>query len=196
VNALPLINAEPPERADAARNRRLVLDAAARLFAENPACVTMEAVAAEAGVGKGTVFRRFGDRAGLARAVISEVEAELQEGMIRGPAPLGPGAPPRERLVAFGRAYLEFLDGHAELMLAAEGPAGIWLVSSVYAMYRTHAALLLEQAGCGAHAPYLADIVMAPLAAPAFTYHRKVRGLSLEEQIEAFEDLVNRLTER
>ena len=58
MTALPLINAEPPERADAARNRRLVLDAARQLFQENPSCVTMEAVAAAAGVGKGTVFRR------------------------------------------------------------------------------------------------------------------------------------------
>src|SRR3954452_21805189 len=43
VSALPLINAEPPKRADAARNRRAVLDAAARLFARDGAgCVTME----------------------------------------------------------------------------------------------------------------------------------------------------------
>ena len=196
MTALPQINAEPPERADAARNRRLVLDAARQLFAENPSCVTMEAVAAAAGVGKGTVFRRFGDRASLARAVISEVEAELQEQMIRGAAPLGPGAPARERLIAFGRAYLEFLEGNAQLMLAAEGPTGTWLVSGVYALYRTHVALLLEQAGCGASATYLADVVMAPLAAPTFVYHRRVRDLTLEQQIEAFEDLVNRLTRR
>jgi len=190
---LPQIDAEPPERADAARNRERVLCAAARLFAEKgPECVTMEAVAAEAGVGKGTVFRRFGDRAGLARAVIGEAEVRLQEGMIRGEAPLGPGAPPVERLKAFGRAYLEFLDGHVALLLAAEGPN--WLSSDVYALYRTHVALLLEQAGCADSAPYLADVLMAPLAAPTFGYQRKVRGLSLPEQVEAFEDLVNRLT--
>jgi len=194
---LPQIDAEPLERADAARNRERVLCAAARLFEERgPDCVTMEAVAAAAGVGKGTVFRRFGDRAGLARAVISETESKLQEAMIRGPAPLGPGAPPVERLVAFGRAYLEFLDIHAPLMLAAEGTAGTWLSSGVYALYRTHVSLLLEQAGCGVSAPYLADVVMAPLAAPTFGYQRKVRGLSLDEQIQAFEDLVNRLTAR
>ena len=196
MSALPLINAEPPERADAARNRRLVLDAARRLFEENPSCVTMEAVAAAAGVGKGTVFRRFGDRASLARAVISEVESELQERMIRGAPPLGPGAPARDRLLAFGREYLEFLETHAELLLAAEGPAGTRLASGVYALYRTHVALLLEQAGCGDRAPYLADVVLAPLSAPTFMYHRRVRGLSLAAQVEAFEDLVNRLTPR
>src|SRR3954470_243309 len=118
---LPLINAEPPERADAARNRRAVLDAAARLFMRDGAsCVTMDAVAAEAGVGKGTLFRRFGDRASLARAVVSEHETALQDAMIRGEPPLGPGAPARERLLAFGRAYLEFLEGNIDVMLAAE----------------------------------------------------------------------------
>src|SRR3954451_20672941 len=195
--ALPLIDAEPPERADAARNRRAVLDAAARLFARDGAsCVTMEAVAAEAGMGKGTVFRRFGDRASLARAVISEHESELQEALIRGEPPLGPGAPARPRLVAFGRAYLEFLETHADLMLAAEGPTGTWLASGVYALYRTHVSLLLEQAGCGERAAYLADVLMAPLAAPTFMYHRTIRGLSLEEQIDAFEDLVARVLSR
>src|SRR4051794_17425263 len=57
VPALPVITSAPAERADAARNRRRVLEAAAELFQRNPECVTMEAVAAAAGVGKGTVFR-------------------------------------------------------------------------------------------------------------------------------------------
>ena len=93
---LPLVDAIPTERADAARNRQKVLAAAARLFdscgAEN---VSMDMIAAEAGVGKGTLFRRFGDRAGLAQAVLEEQTIALQESIIRGPAPLGPGAPPR-----------------------------------------------------------------------------------------------------
>src|SRR4051794_37445864 len=90
---LPVVDAEPPERADAARNRRRILAAAARLFAERgAACTSMEAIAAEAGVGKGTLFRRFGDRSNLALAVLSERERELQDAMLAGPAPLGPGA--------------------------------------------------------------------------------------------------------
>ena len=52
-----------PERADAARNRKLLLAAAQRLIKTQPvSSLTMEAVAHEAGVGKGTVFRRFGSR--------------------------------------------------------------------------------------------------------------------------------------
>ena len=53
VQELPVIQEEVPLRADAARNRDKVLAAAERLFREHgPTCVTMDAVAAEAGVGK------------------------------------------------------------------------------------------------------------------------------------------------
>jgi AcrR family transcriptional regulator len=193
VTVLPLLDAEPPERADAARNRRRVLEAAERLFKADPDGVTMEAVAAEAGVGKGTVFRRFGDRAGLARAVISEYEVVLQEQMIRGEPPLGPGAPARERLVAFGARYQEYLEEHADLLRQAEGSEHARLTSSVYGLYRTHLAVLLRAAGCGEAAPYLADVLMAPLAAPTFLYHRRVRGLSPAELVRAYEDLIGRL---
>ncbi len=193
--ALPVFNAEPTERADAARNRVRVLEAAERLFERDPDSVTMEAVAAEANVGKGTVFRRFGDRAGLARAVISPYEAEMQEQMIRGAPPLGPGAPARDRLIAFGTRYLHFLERHGKLVLHAEGSQTTNLTSDVYMSYRTHLTLLLRQAACGDQSPYLADVLMAPLAAPTFIYHRHERGLSLDELIAAWEDLIARLIE-
>ncbi|MBE2318247.1 TetR/AcrR family transcriptional regulator [Solirubrobacter sp. CPCC 204708] len=193
MTALPVLNAEPPERADAARNRQRVLEAAERLFEEDPDGVTMEAVAAAAGVGKGTVFRRFGDRAGLARAVISPYEAEMQEQMIRGAPPLGPGAPARQRLIAFGIAYLRFLERHSALVRHAEGTESVRLISTVYTLYRTHLTLLLREADCGDSAPYLADVLMAPLAATTFIYHRHVRGLSLDALITAYEDLIARL---
>ena len=91
---LPVIDAVPRERADAARNRRRILAAAERLFEQRGVAeVPMEAIAEEAGVGKGTLFRRFGDRAGLAWALIDERERGFQDAFIRGPAPLGPGAP-------------------------------------------------------------------------------------------------------
>ena len=193
---LPVLQPERPERADAAENRRRVLAAACRLFAEQGAAqVSMDAVAAEAGVGKGTLFRRFGDRAGLARAVISEHEAVLQDALIRGEPPLGPGAPARERLPAFGRAYLEFLEQHADTLLAAEfgtAPA-IRQSSPPYVLYRTHLTLLLREAGCGERAEYLADVLLAPLSSATFTYHRELRGLSVDELAEAYGDLVARL---
>ena len=74
---LPVLDEAPPVRADAERNREKVLCAAARLFAEHGVeNVSMDAIAAAAGVGKGTLFRRFGDRAGLMQAVLSERDLE------------------------------------------------------------------------------------------------------------------------
>lgn len=192
---LPVLGSEPHERSDAARNRRKVLEAASRLFeCHGAGNVSMEAVAAAAGVGKGTLFRRFGDRASLARSVLEEHEIELQEALIRGPAPLGPGAPPCERLYAFGRAYLSFLERHSDLLLAAEfGSPGLRLTSPVYAFYRTHVTLLLTEAGLDGHADYLADALLAPLSASTFRYHRVARGLSVEELAAAYADLCARV---
>src|SRR5712675_921482 len=108
--SLPVIEVARPERADAARNREALLDAAARLLRECGAeGLTMDAVACAAGVGKGTLFRRFGDRASLFHALIDDRERAFQEAFIRGPAPLGPGAPVTERLTAFGHAMFQLI---------------------------------------------------------------------------------------
>ena len=117
---LPVVDAEPRERADAVRNRQRILCAARRLFDEHGVeCVSMDAIAAEAEVGKGTLFRRFGDRASLVRALLEESEVAFQEAFIRGPAPLGPGAPAVDRLVAFGHAVLDHVAEHGPLVLGA-----------------------------------------------------------------------------
>ena len=146
MNELPVIQEEVPLRADAARNRDKVLAAAERLFAEHgPDCVSMDAVAAEAGVGKGTLFRGFGDRAGLVLALLTEQERRLQEDIIRGPAPLGPGAPPVERLIAFGERLFEHFTQHGPLIAAAEKGA-IRYRSAPFAFYRMHVQLLVREA--------------------------------------------------
>src|SRR5215218_3236990 len=86
---------ERRERADATANRHRILCAAQRLLAEHGVeALTMQAVATEAGVGKGTVFHRFGDRDGLTGALIDEYMRAFQDDFLRGAPPLGPGAPP------------------------------------------------------------------------------------------------------
>jgi len=154
------------ERADAARNRLRILEAAERLFAARGiAGVTMDDIAAEAGVGKGTLYRRFGDKGGLAVALLDERERTLQEQILRGPAPLGPGAAPDVRLDAFVRAYLELVITQSDLVLLSEtsGP-GARLRTGANAFWRTHVRLLLTEAG--APDPALrAHLVLASLAA-------------------------------
>jgi AcrR family transcriptional regulator len=194
VHELPVIQEEVPLRADAARNRDKVLAAAERLFAEHgPTCVSMEAVAAEAGVGKGTLFRGFGDRAGLVLALLTEHERRLQEDVIRGPAPLGPGAPPVERLIAFGERLFEHFAQHGELIAAAETSGPIRYASAPFAFYRTHVQLLVREADPDADSDYLADALMAGLRADHVRYLRTLRELSDERLCAGWADLVRRL---
>ncbi len=175
VKLLEVLQDEPPLRADAARNRDKVLAAAEKLFAErDPDCVTMDAVAAEAGVGKGTLFRGFGDRAGLVLALLQEHETRLQEAMIRGPAPLGPGAPPIDRLIAFGEALLKHMATHGELVAAAEGKLDRYR-SGPYIVYRTHVAMLVREADPEADWEYITDTLLASLTASHLRYLRRPR---------------------
>ena len=109
-----------PERADAARNRRHLLATAREMLAEQGAeKLTMDALAERAGLGKGTVFRRFGTRAGIFQALLDDDERDFQQQVLSGPPPLGPGAPPLDRLIAYGQARTGFLIGHREIARAA-----------------------------------------------------------------------------
>ncbi|MFF4774664.1 TetR/AcrR family transcriptional regulator [Microtetraspora fusca] len=162
---LELLRTPPPkERADAARNRVAVLEAAARLFAEHGvAAVSMDQIAAAAGVGKGTLFRRFGDKSGLAVALLDAREQVLQEAILHGPPPLGPGAPPTERLTAFVDAYLDYLLKHLDLVRVSETAApGARYRIGAYRFWHRHVAILLDGVPDPDHA---AHALLAALAA-------------------------------
>src|SRR6266481_5159899 len=164
----------PPraERADAARNRRLLLVTAREIIAgQGAAQLTMDGLAERAGLGKGTVFRRFGTRAGIFAALLDDDERAFQEQVLAGPPPLGPGAPPLDRLIAYGRARIDFLIGHREIARAAldgreQVPAG-----SPSPMSREHIRYLLGQLHSGAaDMDVLATQLTAALDSPPLLY--------------------------
>jgi AcrR family transcriptional regulator len=118
----PLVPLAAPrgERADAARNRQRLLATARAMLAQQGAHkLTMDGLAERAGLGKGTVFRRFGTRAGIFQALLDDAERAFQERVLSGPPPLGPGALPVDRLIAYGRARVGFLIDHREIARAA-----------------------------------------------------------------------------
>ena len=105
---LPVLGQPVRERADAARNRAKIFAAASELFrGKGVGAVSMDEIAAAAGVGKGTLFRRFGDKRGLVIALLDERERDLQGRILGGDPPLGPGSEPVERLVALGASVVE-----------------------------------------------------------------------------------------
>ncbi|MEU8609698.1 helix-turn-helix domain-containing protein [Actinoplanes sp. NPDC048791] len=170
----------PRERADAARNRQRVLDAAARLFAAgDPRTVTMEDIAREAGVGKATLYRRYPDQGAVAAALLDEHERDLQEKLLRGAPPLGPGAPPAERLAAFYAAMVELLDRHLPLVLGAETGAARY-GTGAYGFWRAHLRVLLTDAGVADPEP-LIEPLLAPLAPDVYRYQRHERGQGPDE---------------
>jgi AcrR family transcriptional regulator len=184
---LPVVASQRPERSDAARNRSSIL-----LAAQGPESITMDRVAREAGVGKGTVFRRFGSRPALFHALLDETERQLQEGFIRGPAPLGPGAPPRVRLIAFGRALIALTEQRGSLLLAAEPrDRAMRYRSAVHGAYRAHVVSQLAELDLP-HTQYLADVLLAALT-PELVLHQLDRGSTLAELTAAWEYLVLRL---
>jgi AcrR family transcriptional regulator len=116
----PLAVGPPPaERADAARNRLHLLATARQMLAEQGTDrLTMDALAERARLGKGTVFRRFGTRAGIFQALLDDDERGFQLQVLSGPPPLGPGAGAVDRLVAYGRARTAFMIEHRDIARA------------------------------------------------------------------------------
>lgn len=191
---LPMLGDAPPERADAARNREALLVAAQALVERcGTDAVTMDSVAARAGVGKGTVFRRFGSREGLMAALLNFSETAWQASVISGPPPLGPGAEAWERLAAFGRSRLETTLRSAELIRAA-GRAGTrsYAAASFATLHLRH---VLQELGVTGDLPLLASALLAPLEVPVLEQHVLIEGIDVDRVYAAWLDLARRIVE-
>ncbi|WP_028938275.1 TetR/AcrR family transcriptional regulator [Pseudonocardia spinosispora] len=179
------------ERADAARNRARVLAAAAELLRERePRSVTMDDVAKAAGVGRATLYRRYPDVRSIAEALLDEHERALQEKLLRGAPPLGPGAPPAERLAAFYAAMVDYLERHLYLVLGVDAGAAQQSVGS-YGFWRAHVRSLIAEATDDPDA--LTDALLAPIAGEVYRYQREHLGLTPERIVAGLALLAHRV---
>ncbi|MET0525686.1 MAG: helix-turn-helix domain-containing protein [Nocardioides sp.] len=192
MDLLPLADGPAPERSDAARNREALLRAAQELV---DTCgidgVTMDAVAARAGVGKGTVFRRFDSREGLMASLLNRSETVWQAEVISGPPPLGPGAPPLDRLLAFGHSRMELNLRHARLIEAAGRAGGRSYAAESFAAM--HMRYLLTQLGVRGDVPFLAAALLSPLEAIVLVQQTERDELPLDRVRAGWDDLVRRV---
>ena len=166
------VGAPHAERADAVRNRRHLLATAREMLAEEGAdTLTMDALAYRAELGQGTVFRRFGTRAGIFQALLDDDERAFQAQVLSGPPPLGPGAPPLDRLIAYGRARIGFLIEHREIARAALDGSQPIPAGSQTPLSQTHIRMLLGQIPLGAaDLDVLAIQLTAALDGPLLLY--------------------------
>lgn len=188
------------ERADAARNRLALIATAREMLAESGTeHITMDALAERSGLGKGTVFRRFGTRSGIFMALLGDGERDFQERVLSGPPPLGPGAEPLDRLVAFGPARLRFLSENREIARAALDGRTPVPFGPPARMTQQHLRMLLGQIGVdAADVEVLAMQLTAALDVPLLLYTAPDDDAHPENRFEerlarGWEDLVTRL---
>src|SRR5262245_23983686 len=99
-----------PLRADAARNRARVLDAARTAFAEAGLDVGVEEIARRAGVGKGTLYRRFPTKAALVRAIFEDILEEIDRIVAEADAQTDPW-----------RAFTQYMTATARMQASNQG---------------------------------------------------------------------------
>ena len=178
------------ERSDAARNRRAVLEAARALFDERGVtCVTMEEIARAAGVGKGTLYRRFPNKGVLCQALLDEPTREFQWWTMELVGKTGVG--PLRKLDRFLDGLVRFTEENLDLLYGGEeplwgatrlarfrSPAYDWRRWTVLALLR--AASPEGEIGENLDLEYLATALLAPLEVDLYYHQRRVVGLPLE----------------
>jgi AcrR family transcriptional regulator len=171
----------PTERADAARNRLRILDAARHLLATDGfADLSLDAVAKKAGVGVGTVYRRFHHRAGLVYALIEDNETRFQETFTHYcQDQAAPSA--HDRLRAFLHGMAELVDANRELLLLAEAstPAGRYH-SAPFRRHHEQVAGMVAELAPHVDAAYMADLLLMAYTPGLFDYQRTQRGWDMD----------------
>ncbi|MFB7053051.1 TetR/AcrR family transcriptional regulator [Streptomyces vinaceus] len=186
--------AQRPERADAQRNREAVLAAADALFAasSSPHSVSMDDIAAAAGVGKGTLFRRFGDRSGLIGAVIASRLEPLSRAVRE--AQDAAASSPRERVLKLLDASLSFKIENRNLMVAAEDAGvGSPYQAGHYGWWHGTLRAELEQVPGVGDADFAAHALLAAIRADLVTHlidGQKMAPEALRSSLAAYVDKV------
>ena len=196
--------AERHERADAAANRALILKTAERLFAERGvANVCMAEIAEAAGVGKGTLYRRFAGKAELCLALLDSQMSEFQaEALARFRRQSAEGATHLAQLADFLEALVAFTEIHAPLLsevergglLRVDAPLNVphfWQFMTVSALLR--AAARRGEVADDLDLDYVGEALLAPLQIDIFRYQRDARGYSLERIADGLRGLVGLL---
>ncbi|MEQ0565270.1 TetR/AcrR family transcriptional regulator [Amycolatopsis sp. NEAU-NG30] len=104
-----------PKRADARRNEKTLLDAAAAVFVASGVDAPVREIAAKAGVGMGTIYRHFPTRADL---IIAVFRHQVDACVAAGPALLAANESPF-------RALAQWVDRYVDFVVTKHGLAGV-----------------------------------------------------------------------
>jgi AcrR family transcriptional regulator len=197
----PAMGERQSERRDAAANREHVLAAARALFATKGVdAVTMEEIAAAAGVGKGTLYRRYSHKGALCLALLGENALRLSAEMQRAVEQPDAQRAALPLLDAFLARLVAFNEENGALLSAAGDAAPRmqrgWLYTTpIYQWMRaTLQALLAHAIARGEIRPLnlqiAADVLLAPFAIDLYQHQRLRLGLSGADILATTADLI------
>ncbi|WP_110928862.1 TetR/AcrR family transcriptional regulator [Bacillus massiliglaciei] len=181
------------ERRDAAENRQRILDAAVRLFEENGVePVSMNQIAAEAGIGPGTLYRRYRNKGELCLDLIKDnvvyVFEEMESYLERNKT-----EPPHERLKEILSLFILFRESKAQLLKGVEDSMSANRTASptnspLYGELHQHFLHLFEEMSredqVQPNSVFKADMLLAALRSDTYLFQREARGHSPEEILE------------
>jgi AcrR family transcriptional regulator len=173
------------ERADAAANRQRVLNAARRLFEQRGVeQVSMDEIARAADVGKGTLYRRYPDKAALCVALLDACFVEFERAALDELARTSHACPALDQLCAFLDRLLAWVEEHTAWLgvLADRSPR----CGPIYQWLHGFVEYLLSEANARGEArivepTYLADVLLAAVDVDLYTFQRRERGYSPEQ---------------
>lgn len=191
-NQIPL-QPEKSIRADAARNRNRLLQSAQRLFVEQGiADVTMSAIARDAGVGKGTLYRHFPDKAAVCHALLDEDMRVFQHETL---IAMQSASDPRKALRWFLGEAAEYVVDHSELLCEVANQGGIEMLSHpAHIWWRQTILGLLERIAPEGDLAYMADSLYILLDVQTIRFQRSTLGYDLPRIKDGLQLMVNRLT--
>lgn len=190
------------ERRDAAESRRRILGAARALFEERGVdAVSMHEIGRAAGVGQGTLYRRFEHKGALCAALLGEEIGDLHE-ETRSRIGSGEGTA-SESLVWFLGRLVDFNERNAPLLGAIRDAAGgerrvEMYRNPFYAWLRATVGVLLSRAVEEEEIPrldldYLADVLLGALNIDLYLYQRHELGMNRERIVAALRGLLDGL---
>jgi|SoiMethySBSTD1v2_1073268.scaffolds.fasta_scaffold1567392_1 AcrR family transcriptional regulator len=191
------------ERRDAAENRERILAAARSLFAERGVdAVTMQDIARAAGVGQGTLYRRYPHKGALCEALLDENFAEFYQ---EAEAGIGAGGhrSALDRLEFLLTRLVHYIEEKGPLLggvvdaFSGDRRCGVYR-SPMYVWLHGSVAALLRQAEAASEiAPldidYTADALLAPFNIDLYLFQREERGFSQDRIIASLRHLLNAL---
>ncbi len=178
-----------PSRADAIKNRELLLKTAGRLFEEHGVdAVSMTQIAQEARVGKGTLYRHFTSKNDLCHALLDQDMRDLQEDTLK--RLKHAEDTPEETLRWFLGAIVAFVDRNNEL-LRTESEMASGLIFPAHLWWRQTIRGLLGRLNITGDLDYLTDVFYVMLDAQAIHFQRDIMGYGRQRVINGLNETLS-----